>query len=621
MKIRIADQIFEIDEKTLYDWIRLGRVPLEAFIFSETLTNGQWQSVRELDMVRSLWGIDGDSTDTDISEVGTNRQSRRLDKDSTTERRFFTFQQKRPIVTLAVIAVNAIVFLLLDQLRGRSHDQQNLIQFGAYSYHLIIEVGEYWRLITHTFLHIGIPHLLLNMILLFFIGQLLEGLYGKSRYIILYFISAIGSGLASLIFVKEAIGAGASGAIFGLMGVMVAFGLRYKDQIPRRKANLFGLSILPFIGFDVLLGFIPQLHINIAAHLGGLITGFIGGLILTPAIYTHLERETKPIITFASALVSLVIVSGVIAVSHIFMDSTQIVERRMNQAFPAPSPANLPDSIERYEKAIRKRGYDPKSYAILEGLYIKALESYPQDASWLHKLKEFYERALHADPDNLAWNNNLLWLYQKTAMERPQEKAELGDYIKLCEKVNRQRGYHPLLYRNLEHFYMRAKELSPQEKSSWDGRLKDLYEKAVAKDPDNSTWSNQLAWLYVEQRIMPQRAVELAQQAVKNDPMKTTVLDTLGWASLRNGQHHKSLRAFEPVFLNPLKNEEDPKAQESSWEGLTELVQAEIEPAKSQEFDRAFLNFYHRLSRQFADNPKAYAKLEAVLELFQAKRK
>ena len=95
MKIRIADQIFEIDEKTLYDWIRLGRVPLEAFVFSETLTNGQWQSVRELDMVRSLWGIDGDSTDTDISEGGTNRQSLGPDKGAATERRFFFFQQIR----------------------------------------------------------------------------------------------------------------------------------------------------------------------------------------------------------------------------------------------------------------------------------------------------------------------------------------------------------------------------------------------------------------------------------------------------------------------------------------------------------------------------------------------
>jgi tetratricopeptide (TPR) repeat protein len=121
--------------------------------------------------------------------------------------------------------------------------------------------------------------------------------------------------------------------------------------------------------------------------------------------------------------------------------------------------------------------------------------------------------------------------------------------------------------------------------------------------------------------MMPQRAVELAQQAVKNDPQNTTVLDTLAWAYLRNGQHHKALRVFEQVFLIPVKTEEDPKAQESSWEGMTELVQAEIDPRRSQEFDKAFLNFYRRLSRQFAEHPTVKAKLEAVFHLFQSHRK
>ena len=73
MKIQITDQIFEIDEKTLYDWIKLGRVPRDASVWSETLTDGQWQPVSELPPVRKLWDLDNDSERTNVGESENNR--------------------------------------------------------------------------------------------------------------------------------------------------------------------------------------------------------------------------------------------------------------------------------------------------------------------------------------------------------------------------------------------------------------------------------------------------------------------------------------------------------------------------------------------------------------------
>lgn len=607
MKIRITDQILEIDEKTLYDWIKLGRVPLDAFVWSETLTNGQWQSVRELEPVRKLWGLDSDSSDTGVNKSG------RTESESKVERRFLAYQKRPPVATLTLVALNLIVFLFLDQFEGRSRDQRTLIQFGAYSYHLIVEAGEYWRLITNTFLHVGELHLILNMGVLFIIGRLLEGLYGRWRFLILYLIPAINGSLASLYFVHhDAVGAGASGAIFGLVGVAVALGVRYKDRLPQRQRRIFGLRLLPFIGIDILLGVVFT-QINNAAHLGGLFTGFVGALVLAPEIYTQREHETKIVAGLATALVGLAIASGVMTALHTFTNSAETVERRTDTV----SPADLPDYIARYEKEILQRRYDPRSYAVLERLYIEALKNFPDDPSWTRKLKQFYEKALQADPDNSVWNNNLFWVYQETAFERPDEEAEVTDYIELCEKVAGKQGYHQPLYLNLEYFYTRAKRLAPQESGFWDGKLEAFYQGAVKKDPENGTWNNNLAWLYVEQQTKPQKTVELALNAVKQGPKEKNFLDTLGWAYLRDGQYRKALRAFEQVVGSPAETEDDLRAQESGWHGVTELVQAEKPAQESRRFNPAFLKFYDRLSGIFGEDSEDRAKLNTAFGLFQ----
>jgi tetratricopeptide (TPR) repeat protein len=91
----------------------------------------------------------------------------------------------------------------------------------------------------------------------------------------------------------------------------------------------------------------------------------------------------------------------------------------------------------------------------------------------------------------------------------------------------------------------------------------------------------------------------------------------LGWAYLRDGQYRKALRAFEQVIASPINNEEELKAQESGWKGITELVQAEKSIQASQNFNPTFLKFYERMSRLFSADPTNRAKLDAVFNLFQ----
>lgn len=420
MKIQITDQIFEIDEPTLYDWIKLGRVPRDASVWSETLTDGQWQPISELPPVRKLWGLDSDSGRTNVD------QSEKSKKELKTGQEFLKYPKRLPVATLILIALNVAVFHPLElRLIASPQDLATLIQFGAYSYHLIVEDGEYWRLLTSTFLHAHALHLLLNMGILFLLGSLLEGVYGRSRFLFLYLISAIVSSLASLLFVQNALGVGASGAVFGLIGVAIALGLRYKDRLPQRLGRIIGLRLLPFIGIDLLLGFfvLPHFNYNVnnAAHISGLLTGFIGGIILTPELFSYRGLEKRIVVGLTAALVALTIASGVMPVLHAFTNSGETVERQVDRV----SPADLTDYIKSHEKIILTRPYDPNAYAILENLYIEALKTFPDDASWTHKLKRFYEKALQADPANPVWNNNLLWVYQATAFERPNEKRSL----------------------------------------------------------------------------------------------------------------------------------------------------------------------------------------------------
>ena len=607
MKIQIDDQIHDIDEETFRLWLRVGSIPVGTFIQSETLTGGRWTPIHELD-----WSNEQDRTQATDESHPFRREFEK-------EKQFLSYQRRLPIVTLVLISLNTIIFILLDQFVGRSQDVANLIRFGAYSYPLIVQNGEYWRLITNTFLHIGSFHFLLNMGILFILGNLLEGLYGRSRFIILYLISAIGGSLASLIFVRAAIGAGASGAIFGLMGVVVALGLQHRDRLPLRRGRVFGLRLLPFIVLDVVLGFIIP-HINIAAHLGGLLVGFSVGLVLPPAIYADGERESYGVKAAAAVFVGLTVLSGAVTIQRYF-DRSGIAERRANDGIRSTNPsAELSEYIDRIEETVRSRGYTRELYGLLERMYWDALRTDPENPSWVQRLQEFYERALLEEPNDSNWNEGFvrLYLYQVEIVGQRSETEYLSDYIGRCVKVKRKKGYHENLYRNLEFFYTRGKELNPDQISGWNDDLEKLYREAITGDPEYANWYNNLAWLYVEQKSNSERAVELARQAVKRDAKNPTMLDTLAWAYLQNAQYRKSLRTFEQVLAIRSDTNEDQLARESSWDGVSEWVRAEVSPSESAEHAQDFEKFYAYMSRQFTNRPAEQAKLDVAFEQFQA---
>lgn len=182
------------------------------------------------------------------------------------------FSFGKPLFTYILIALNVLMFMMLES-TGSSLDVQNLINNGA-KYNPAILDGEWWRIVSSMFLHIGVFHLFMNMLALYFLGTTVERIYGSKRFLFIYFLAGIGGGIVSFAFSVN-VSAGASGALFGLFGALLFFGLIHKKLF----LQTMGRGLLFIVGLNIVFGFlIPQ--IDMGAHLGGLVFGFIASAIV-----------------------------------------------------------------------------------------------------------------------------------------------------------------------------------------------------------------------------------------------------------------------------------------------------------------------------------------------------
>ncbi|MBU6079655.1 rhomboid family protein [Allobacillus halotolerans] len=209
-----------------------------------------------------------------------------------------TFHYGKPKWIFILIALNLFIFMYMESV-GSSTNTKDLIDFGA-KYNPAIVEGEWWRIFTSMFLHIGAMHLFMNMMALYFLGEAVERIFGSKRFLFIYLFAGLFGGVASFA-TNDAIAAGASGAIFGLFGALLFFGVHYK----RLFFQTMGSSLFIVIGINLVFGFtIPQ--IDNGAHLGGLIGGFIASQIV------HLPYKKAIVKQFAATLIYVVIIAGLV---------------------------------------------------------------------------------------------------------------------------------------------------------------------------------------------------------------------------------------------------------------------------------------------------------------------
>lgn len=182
---------------------------------------------------------------------------------------------RNPFITYGLLAIQIIFFILMT-IDGGSTNVNTLLKYGA-KYSPWIVRGDWWRLVMPMFLHIGMTHLLLNSVVLYFLGIQLEGVFGPLRYLAIYLLSGLAGNIASFAF-SDAISAGASTALFGLFGAAVALGKLYPGNFSMQSmARRFSMLIL----FNLIFGVFSS-SIDLAGHIGGMIGGYTLTYILAP---------------------------------------------------------------------------------------------------------------------------------------------------------------------------------------------------------------------------------------------------------------------------------------------------------------------------------------------------
>lgn len=358
--------------------------------------------------------------------------------------RFLRAVISRP-ATFTFIFIIANVFLYLLMWLSGGAAGPVLQAYGAKLNFLIDHEGQWWRFVTPIFLHVQLPpqfvqpgplgvllanlHLLSNMYGLFMLGPYVEKLYGSARFVVFWILTGIAGVAASYLAVRpewahgalgqflfkpyDAPSAGASGALFGLMGVLFVFGIKYKHELPEGLKRAFGTGLLPTLLINLFIGYFARQFIDNAAHLGGLLAGM--GLALAVGYKRPGARGPVAHAWHAAQVACLLLV----AVSFV------MVARHFNA--PPPRLSNLKG------RAVSKAPVRPYIEAINAGQ--NALTAFTErgDAGALEAAAERLEQVPALTPEADALRDEL-----KAFVTRARETA--GDQsLKPAEREERRR--------------------------------------------------------------------------------------------------------------------------------------------------------------------------------------
>lgn len=199
--------------------------------------------------------------------------------------------------TIALLVANLFVFMLMWESSGMTtqvlwsgFSEPVLVAYGAKLNYLInAPNNQWWRFITPMFVHVNLPHVLVNMYSLWMVGPYVEKLYGSAKFLVFWVVTGICGVLGSYLTVRPALAtsslgrflfknldvpsAGASGALFGLVGVLFVFGIKFRHELPEGFKRAFGTGMIPIILINLFIGYVGRGFIDNAAHLGGLLSG------------------------------------------------------------------------------------------------------------------------------------------------------------------------------------------------------------------------------------------------------------------------------------------------------------------------------------------------------------
>ena len=226
----------------------------------------------------------------------------------------------RAFLTPTIMVINLIVFAIMiaTGVHIMSPKIVDLLAWGA-NYAPETTGGEWWRLLTSNYLHIGIIHIAFNMWVFWNAGRFVERLLGNFGFFLVYTFSGVAGGFATVLWNPEVVSAGASGAIFGVYGCLLAFLASNRSSIPRPMLKAIGNNAAFFVFMNVLFG-LGNKNVDMAAHLGGLAAGFISGFFLRTPLDSNARGNRKMRNLLLGAVGALAVSIGVMLTANRYVD-------------------------------------------------------------------------------------------------------------------------------------------------------------------------------------------------------------------------------------------------------------------------------------------------------------
>lgn len=434
--------------------------------------------------------------------------------------------RRRVVVAPILIGANILVFgaMAAFGLSLFEPTSQQLLRWGA-DFGPATLAGEWWRLLSCTFVHVGLVHLALNMWCLWDLGRLAEQTFGRGSFLLLYLLSGLGGSLTSLLWHPLVVSAGASGAIFGVAGGLVTFLSLKKVPAPASAVKKSLTSLAVFVGYNILYG-LKQTRIDNAAHLGGLVTGLaIGALLPSQPMARSLAFRRRVALVGAGIGILLLSAAGVASRVHGPFAHLARAERWL-------AAGQAERAIEELKALVARKPDVAAAHFMLGGLYLER----EQHDEAIASLRE----AVRVEGRNVFFWNNLGVAYlRKQALEEAraafQKALELNPNFPDAHHNLGLVDYLAGRYDNALAYLRKASELAPNDPTThW--LLGETY---LARDS------------YALAITALQRAVTL-----KPDFVEAHI--ALGTAYLRNSQYDLAVAALEKALaLDP----DNPQAQ------------------------------------------------------------
>jgi rhomboid protease GluP len=272
-------------------------------------------------------------------------------------------QSSSMVVTQAIFGINVAVFIamalagvsMLDNPSG-----QDLVHWGANFGPLTVS-GQWWRLLTCVFVHGGLLHIAFNMWCLWDLGRLAESVYGHWTFAVVYLIAGLSASLTSVIWNPVVLSVGASGAIFGIAGALIASFYLGEFSMPRAEMTGMLRSVVVFVGYNLFFGAVIARTDN-AAHVGGLLMGLLLGALIAKVAPGHDDYLRR----IAVLLVGVLVVLGAgmwVRRAHAYMLYGRSGVESLQQG-------KLDEGIAELQKSVRLRPNFAPAHAALAQSYV-----------------------------------------------------------------------------------------------------------------------------------------------------------------------------------------------------------------------------------------------------------